>query len=1399
MTTVEIAVLLVGAIFCICMAAAVVVVWLRVFGHMKRTSSQRAQSRRRRARDVTDTGRGRTHPGAGTHASAPMPGSGRRPSPIHPSPRPRDVSSPLGRETFGGPSPGDRVRPAQVAEPATLPDTQSAGSEQPSELAEKIVYRHPEALQAEGGDSEGANLGHHTVAEMHSATHRTKTISTTTRDWTRRRTWRQAVTALAALADWLEREGVPTGLVEDAVTWEAFLGRLWPALRGAWSAQTQEEIRSATRVIVRLMKRHHVYGTLEAWLPTVSPAGSMLFSYSADLGDTRGVTPLRSRHLAAIRATLRSMIAQVESGELGTAERGQEPEQAKELEVGQGREKVEETGEPGEREGFEQAEEGEELEQAGAPEEVEEIGEPGEREEPEQAKELEVGQGREEVEEADQPGESEEPEQPEEGEELEQAGAPEEVEETGEPGEREEPGQAGEGEAPEQAGEGEEPEQTEQGVQFEQAGVLGIGQDRAEVEEGGVPEERRRIALSLRLLQARFASGGIRRVASKRRGNRMMRALRMAFSNLFARPARMIRTLRMAFSNLLARPSRTLLTMFGIILGVSVIIAVSITNESTIASLNDVFGEVSGNSDLMIMSSTADEEGFPEEARRRLVGVPGIAVAAPSVHGLAVLAGETPERELQAGILGDVEHRLTLYGVDPRLDPDVRVYRMVEGEWLANDLDLYEVVLVKDFADDEEIEVGDDVPIITPNGIELIRVIGLISKEGAGQFNNGLFGAMPLGAVQKLFNRAGDLDQIDIVVADEVRTTQGLAMVQDVIKEKLGERYSVTFPASQGERVSQMLDIYQMGISMFGIIAVFVGAFLIYNAFSMTVVERTREIGMLRTIGMTRGQITRQVLLEAIILGVSGSALGIGGGVLLAGGLIRVMAAMLASAVPDTTIPTDGLVNGATVGVIVTIFAALIPARHAGSVSPLEALRIRSQHKESWVVRRGWILGAVMVGVSLPAYLLLDVPPEMQFQVMNLSILGIFTGATLLTPLTVGPWERVVRPFVRAVFGGEGRLGGGNIRRSRMRTTMTVTALMVGVAMLLSIRAMSASFQSDLGEWIDGYLGGDLYVYSSMPMQLEFGARLEAMEGVQAAAPSRYLDVTVKKPNGSNEILAMNVVDPAKHDQVGAFTFTETMGDEAQSMARLAQGDAIFLSTLIAGRYELGVGDKLTVQTRRGLRDFEVAGVVVDFYDNGMVIEGSWRDMRQYFRVDDVSAFQVVVEPGCDPQETMDEIERIHGTRRNLVIFSNEALKEMAMGISGQTRGLFGVMSWIALIVASLGVVNTLLMNVMERTREIGMLRGMGMTRWQVVKMILAEAAVMGTIGGALGIGVGMLLARVFVVLANTMQGYNLAYHVPSEALGFAIIVSLGVSQVAALWPSARAARLRVIEAIQYE
>ena len=861
----------------------------------------------------------------------------------------------------------------------------------------------------------------------------------------------------------------------------------------------------------------------------------------------------------------------------------------------------------------------------------------------------------------------------------------------------------------------------------------------------------------------------------------------------------MSRTPSLVLRSLLARPSRTLLTTFGIALGVAVILAISITNLSTIEAVTALFNEASGKANLVVTSSNAGKQGFPADILRRITTVANVKAAIPSLRAETLLADEVSPDQVGMSFFGAVASRLVLYGIDPTLDTQVREYQVVAGQFLPGDLDTYNIVLVKDYANENEIQLGDDVELVTPGGVDTFRVVGLISREGAGQINNGAFGVVPLGVAQTTFDRAGELDQIDILATAQAASGVGLDDLKAVLQARLGDEYAVIYPAAQGKRVTQMLDVYRIGLSFFSVIALFVGTFLIYNAFSMTVIERTREIGVLRAVGMTRRQVMRQILTEAGILGVVGAILGVVGGFLLSYGFIRVMEYVLAQEVRDIRVPLDGLVTSVSVGMFATLVAAAIPVWQAGHVSPLEAVRIRGSSREGWVMRHGWILGAALVLVSF--ILLYDnpLPAAIREQLANSAVFTLFVGATLLIPVTVGAWERLARPLVRRVYGNEGQLGSSNIQRAKLRTTLTVAALMVGVAMLLSIQAMTDAFKHDIQAWIDVYIGGDLYIHSSLPMRTEFGARLEAVEGAAAVTPIRYLDVAVLKPGGGEEDVAFMAVDPPSYRRVTSFVFAANQGDPDQLMDRLAAGDVVFVSSVLAGKYELQQGDMLRLKTRRGQRDFEVGAVVVDFYNQGLVIEGSYRDMQRYFQVGDTSVFLMKLQPGHATQAVEDRIDRLYGKSRHLTIESNEAIKARVLRLTVQSFSLFDVVAVIGIVVASLGVVNTLTMNVLERTQEIGMLRGVGMTRRQISKMILAEAAMMGGIGGIFGLGFGLFLSRLFLTSAATMQGYNLTYVVPTQGIVIGLLISLLVSQLAAVWPARRAASVGIIEAIQYE
>jgi len=304
---------------------------------------------------------------------------------------------------------------------------------------------------------------------------------------------------------------------------------------------------------------------------------------------------------------------------------------------------------------------------------------------------------------------------------------------------------------------------------------------------------------------------------------------------------------------------------------------------------------------------------------------------------------------------------------------------------------------------------------------------------------------------------------------------------------------------------------------------------------------------------------------------------------------------------------------------------------------------------------------------------------------------------------------------------------------------------------------------------------------------------------VQAVAPVRYVDIKKAKPEGGYENLSLMAVDPAIYSEVTSFVFTSGQGDPQQMIARLEAGDAVFVSSVLSEKQGLKRGDRVRLLTRRGERDFEVAGVVVDFSNQGRIVQASWNDLRRYWGINDASTFLVKLHPGRSPAAVRDRIKALYGNAYHLTVDSNQAIRERAIGLIGQTTSMFDVLALIAMIVAALGVVNTLTMNVVERTREIGMLRSLGMTRGQVTKMILAEAGLMGVVGGVMGLALGLLMSRTVLSSMNNMAGFSLTYVFSVEGFVAGMVVAFVVSQLAALWPARRASRLRVIEAIQFE
>lgn len=852
------------------------------------------------------------------------------------------------------------------------------------------------------------------------------------------------------------------------------------------------------------------------------------------------------------------------------------------------------------------------------------------------------------------------------------------------------------------------------------------------------------------------------------------------------------------FRSFLSRPIRSLLCILGITIGVAGVLSIGITNQAAFEAISNLFEETSGRTNLIVTSSTNDQ-GFSSSIMNTVSNMQGIETSLPIVKAQTILADQATSTALELSFLGLNSGGLLVYGVDAELEPLARDYRITQGTFLGNDRSAYEICLVENYAEQEDIKVGDSIKIITPFGIEELEVVGLMAREGPGQTNNGQFGVIPISAAQKMFDRSNEYDQIDLILS-ETGGTQFIDEKRSEIQTRLGQGFVVTFPAGQGQRMTQMLYTYQIGLNFLSAIALFVGAFLIYNAFAMTVVERTREFGMLRTVGMSKVQIIFQIIFEAILLGIIGSALGVVVGIYGSRGLTSLMGTILDTEMNQTlTIPPTTLALSLFVGIFVTIIGAAMPAFQAGNISPIAALRIRGTYRETWLTKQGWKFGAVLVIAATILLIVNPFPEDPQFRAGIVTVFFMFTGVTLVIPATISIWQKISQPIFQKLYGNSGSIGSRNIQRAILRTTLTVGALLIGVSMIVAVQSVTASFSKDIFEWVDSFMGGDLYVHSSIPLRYDLTQKIGNLHDVQAATPINYQPVDYQLPDGKYEELNFMSIDVPTYTDVTSFIYVDTNTDENASLQQLINEDAIYITSVMAEKYNLKIGDMMILRTQSGNKPFIIANVVVDFYNEGLLIIGNWPMARRYFHTNDVSAILIKVKEGLSQEAVKQQIDTIYGNRYNLTIESNTSLRKRATGLLDQAFSMFDVLSILAVFISAFGLVNTLTMNVMERMREIGMLRAIGMERFQVIKMILAEAGLMGIIGGVFGLGFGILLSRIFLHAMIAIGGYRINFILPTSSVIIGLILALIVSQVAAIQPARRAAASNILEALHYE
>jgi putative ABC transport system permease protein len=857
---------------------------------------------------------------------------------------------------------------------------------------------------------------------------------------------------------------------------------------------------------------------------------------------------------------------------------------------------------------------------------------------------------------------------------------------------------------------------------------------------------------------------------------------------------------KVALRGLAGRKLRAFLTGIAIVLGVAMISGTYILTDTVQSAFDNLFTESYAGTDAVVTGrglevSIDGEKPPPPPIDESLVdvvrGVDGVALAAGSIadeRSTKLLDDEGKPVSTQGwSTLG--------FGIDTA--PEYARFNpldLVEGRWPAAE---DEVVIDAGSVDGQGWEVGDTVQISTLQPKQAFTLVGVARYGGVDSLGGISFTVFTIPAAQELLGREGQVDAISVAASEGVSEDELVAAIEPALPKDAKVASATAEAKEQSDDVSEFTKFFRYFLLAFAAVALFVGAFVIFNTFSITVAQRTREFATLRTIGASRRQVLGSVVLESLVIGLVASLVGLALGVVLAGG-IQTLFKSLGADFPtaDRVFATRTVVVSLAVGVGITLLAGIFPAIRATRVPPIAAVREGAALPHSRFHRfTPWIAGATVV-LALLALSRAMFADDLGTGDRLLSIAGgvlfLFLGVAMLSSHLVRPIARVVGLPARRFGGAAGRLAGGNAVRNPGRTAATAAALMIGIALVAFIPTLTNGMKASNREAIEEQVVAD-YVVTSLDGYTPFVAAAGdalAASGIPEVVTNVRADAGLV--NGSSA--RVGGLDPDTIAEAYVFDWVEGSDD---ALSALGTTGAV-VSKSFAEDHDAGVGGVLEVRsTDNRTATVTVVGVFEPppFYPLLQSVNVSTELFDSlYERPRNRWTWANVA--GDPSEETRARMEEAIAGFPETQVETREEWVQREDADFNEFITLLYVMLTLAVVISVFGMINTLVLSVYERTREIGMLRAIGMTRRQVRRMVRQESVITALIGAAIGLPLGIFLAA---LVNRALSQFEPRFSIPWGQLAILTAIAIVIGILAAIMPARRAAKLNPLEAIAYE